>query len=173
MNQLKESIRIMMCLSISLLMLSGCGSSSSDKKQIEDLKGQIAELNNTVNDLTSQLSTYQNQSYENIYGGGVYQCQLETNYSLSIRFVAKTVVYFEGIDSNEVVIYHNYYLLEHTSTYNFDIVEDVNVADNWGPTNWAYIKRNGHFSRLEMSEDGKTLTLTPSNYKAVCTFLKD
>lgn len=173
MNQLKKSLRIMACLAVSLLMLSGCGSSSSDKKQIEDLEAQITDLNNKVDDLTWQLITYQDQSYANIYDGGVYRCQLETNYSLSIRFVAKTVAFFEGVDSNDVVIYHNYYLLAHSNTFVFDIVEDVNVADNTGPTNWAYIKRNGYFSRLEMSEDGKTLTLTPSAYSAVCTFVKD
>lgn len=173
MKHKKTHFNKIMCLAVVLILLSGCGDSSAEKKQIEDLKAQIVELNNDVMDLTAQLSSYQNKSYENIYGGGVYKCQLETNYSLSIRFVAKTVTYFEGIDSNDVVIYHNYYLLEQSNTYIFDIVEDVNVADNTGPTNWAYIKRNKHFSRLEISEDGKTLTLTPSAYSAICTFVKD
>lgn len=173
MKHKRTHLSIIICLAVGLVMLSGCSDSSANKKQIEDLKAQIADMNNDVKDLTAQLSAYQDQSYENLYGGGAYQCQLETNYSLSIRFVAKTVAFFEGIDSNEVVIYHNYYLLEHSNTYIFDIVEDVNVADNTGPTNWAYIKRNKHFSRLEISVDGKTLTLTPSAYSAVCTFVKD
>ena len=173
MNKLKVRLKIIIFLAVGLVMLSGCGNSSLDKKQIEDLKDQIVELNGKVENLTWQLITYQDRSYGNLYGGGVYQCQLEATYSLSIRFVARTVAYFDGIDVDGTVIYHNYFLLQQTNTYNFDIVEDVKVADNTGPTNWAYIKRNGYFSKLEMSEDGKTLTLTPSAYLAVCTLVKD
>lgn len=154
------------CL-ICLLSLFGCDSATKYKKQIEDLNVKIAQLQ-------SQLNAYENDIYTNPYAGGAFQCELSgARYSLSIRFLAKTVVFFDARDVDDMVIFHNYYLFQEVDKNRFAIVADVDVKDNWGPKNFVYLMGSSYFKVLQLSDDGNKINLIPSEYEAVCTFVKD
>ena len=163
---LKRSYRSILCLLISLLLF-GCADSVNYKKQIEDLENQKIQL-------LTQIGALQEVSFNNLYKNGSFECSLEqATYSLSIRFLAKTVIHLYGVDVNGMTIFDNYYLLKVVDLHKFTMVDDIFFTSYKGPATVEYLTKSNFFLNFSISEDGKTLTLTPSKYVATCNFVKD